>query len=86
MKVDGIQQYVVQGIKNKSILDEIKIAKAFCYANNCYGAESYVQGFSGYALELLVYYYGGFINFLRAVSKEKANNKEKIVIDIEKNY
>lgn len=77
-------KYIHDKVKNHKILDEIKIAKAFCHANNCYGAESYVNGFSGYALELLVYYYGGFINFLRGVSKEKS--KDKIIIDIEKKY
>ncbi|MBI3622945.1 nucleotidyltransferase domain-containing protein [Candidatus Pacearchaeota archaeon] len=77
-------KYVHDNVKSQGMLDEIKIAKAFCHANNCYGAESYVQGFSGYALELLIYYYKGFINFLRAVSKEKG--KDKIIIDIEKHY
>ena len=58
-------------VRSKKILDEIKIAKAFCHANNCYGAESYINGFSGYGLELLVYYYGGFLRFIKAVSKMK---------------
>ena len=49
--------YINKKIKDKKILQEIKIAKAFCYANNCYGAESYINGFSGYSLELLIYYY-----------------------------
>lgn len=75
-------KYINSKIKNKKILDEIKIAKAFCYANNSYGAESYVSGFSGYALELLVYYYGNFVNFLKAVVK----SNDKIIIDIEKKY
>ena len=48
--------------KSKKVLESIRIAKAFCYANKCYGAESYIQGFSGYALELLVYYYGSLQN------------------------
>ncbi len=76
-------KYIKRKIKSKKILDEIRIAKAFCYANNCYGAESYIQGFSGYGLELLVYYYGSFIKFLNAVTKM---NSEKVVIDIEKHY
>ncbi|MEK6833372.1 MAG: nucleotidyltransferase domain-containing protein, partial [Nanoarchaeota archaeon] len=45
-------RYINKKIKSKKILDEIKIAKAFCYANGCYGAESYIHGFSGYSLEL----------------------------------
>jgi len=67
---------------NKKLLDEIRLVKAFCYANKCYGAESYINGFSGYSLELLTHYYGGFMNLLKAIAK----TKDKIFIDIEKNY
>ena len=91
-------KYINKKVKNKKVLDEIKIAKAFCYANNCYGAESYINGFSGYGLELLVYYYGSFLKFIRAVSTPKGvlsvkgdintegKINKKIVIDIEKYY
>jgi tRNA CCA-adding enzyme len=75
-------QYVNKKIKSEKILNDIKIAKAFCYANDCYGAESYIKGFSGYGLELLVYYYNGFLNFVKAVGR--MNKKE--IIDIEKFY
>lgn len=76
-------KYINKKIKNKKILDNILIAKAFCYANNCYGAESYIQGFSGYSLELLVYHYGSFLKLIKAMTKA---NDEKIIIDIEKHY
>jgi tRNA CCA-adding enzyme len=75
--------YINKKVKSTKILDEIKLAKAFCYANGCYGAESYISGFSGYSLELLVYYYKGFLNFIKAVSKM---GKEKEIIDIEKKF
>ncbi len=75
--------YIKKKIKNKKILDEIRIAKAFCYANNCYGAESYISGFSGYAIELLVYYYKGFLKFLKAMIKLDG---KKEIIDIEKHF
>ncbi len=75
-------KYINKKVKSKKILDEIRIAKAFCYANNCYGAESYIQGFSGYSLELLIYYYKSFIRFASAVIKMD----EKVVIDIEKHF
>ncbi|MCK4553235.1 nucleotidyltransferase domain-containing protein [Candidatus Pacearchaeota archaeon] len=78
-------RYINKKMKSKKDLQEIKIAKAFCHANNCYGAESYIQGFSGYGLELLVYYYGSFLKFIRAVSTRGKISK-KIVIDIEKHY
>jgi tRNA nucleotidyltransferase (CCA-adding enzyme) len=74
--------YIKKRLKSKKILDEIRIAKAFCYANHCYGAESYINGFSGYSLELLIYYYGSFIKFIKAVSKIE----KKVVIDIEKKH
>jgi tRNA nucleotidyltransferase (CCA-adding enzyme) len=59
------------------------LAKAFCYGTKTYGAESYVHGFSGYSLELLIYYYGNFIKFLKEMSKKR---KEKLIIDIEKHH
>jgi len=76
-------KYISNKIKNKKILDDIKIAKAFCHAQDCYGAESYISGFSGYCLELLVYHYKGFLNFIKAMAKLK---NEKLIIDIEKHY
>ncbi len=81
-------KYIRKKIKQRIILDEIKIAKAFCHANFCYGAESYINGFSGYSLELLVYYYGGFLNFIKAITKMPSTNQreDKTVIDIEKHF
>jgi tRNA nucleotidyltransferase (CCA-adding enzyme) len=73
-------KYIRKRVKTKKLLDEIRLAKVFCYANNFYGAESYINGFSGYALELLVYHYKGFLNFIRAMSKIE----NKTVIDTEK--
>jgi len=77
-------KYIKSRIKNQKIINDIRIAKAFCYANNCYGAESYIRGFSGYALELLVYHYKGFVKFLKAMVKVKPDTK--LIIDIEKFY
>ncbi|MFH1787532.1 MAG: nucleotidyltransferase domain-containing protein [archaeon] len=76
-------KYIHKKAKQKNLSKEIMLAKAFCYANHCYGAESYIKGFSGYSLELLIYHYGSFLKFIRAMSKVK---KEKVVIDIEKDY
>jgi len=78
-------RYINKKVKSDKILEDIKIAKAFCHANNCYGAESYIQGFSGYSLELLVYYYKSFLKMIKELSKPVKNN-EKILIDIEKDY
>jgi len=82
-------KYIKKAFKSekRNLSDDVRLAKAFCYAKKCYGAESYINGFSGYGLELLVYHYKGFLKFLKAVSKAKLNSeKDKIVIDMEKQY
>lgn len=64
-------KYVVEEIKkNPKLSDEIKLAKAFCRANRCYGAEGYIRGFSGYSLEILVIYFKGFVKFLKGIQKK----------------
>lgn len=64
-------------VENPKLADEIKLAKAFCHANKCYGAESYIGGFSGYALEVLVCYYGSFLKLLKKIPSEKIIDPEK---------
>lgn len=76
--------YITKKIKSDKLLDEIRLAKAFCYANNAYGAESYISGFSGYGIELLVYYYKSLEKFAGAIAKMKL--REKTIIDIEKHH
>ena len=68
--------------KAKKILDDILLAKTFCQANKIYGAESYIKGFSGYALECLIIHYGGFEKMLKGLSKVE----NKLVVDIENRY
>lgn len=75
-------KYANRKIKAEQMLDEIMVAKGFCYGVKCYGAESYIKGFSGYGLELLIYHYKTFFNFAKAM----ANAKGKTIIDIEKAY
>jgi tRNA CCA-adding enzyme len=65
--------------KNGKVLDEIRLCKTFVYASGCYGAESYIRGFSGYGLELLVCHYKSFMRFIEEIAKSKSN--EKIVLD-----
>jgi len=62
--------------------DEIRLAKAFCKAADIYGAESYVQGFSGYVCEILTIHYGSFRSLLKAALKWK----EGEIIDPEGHY
>ena len=68
--------------KNKRIADEIRLLKQFCKAAKCYGAESYIRGFSGYVCEILIVYYKNFMNLI----KDAVNWKENEVIDIEGYY
>ncbi len=70
--------------KNKKLSDEIIIAKAFTHSQNCYGAESYIKGFSGYSLELLIIHYGSFLKFIKEIAG--LNENEKIIIDDAKFY
>ena len=75
--------YIKKQIRNKPALKrEIKLAKAFFNANGCYGAETFIQGFSGYSLEILVSHYGSFIRLCKAISKWKP----KVYIDPEHYY
>src|SRR3989344_3848395 len=61
----------------KQLTGEIRLAKSFCKANNLYGAESYIRGFSGYVLELLITQHKSFINLMKAASQWNSG----IVID-----
>lgn len=70
---------------NPRLVNEIRLAKAFAYFADCYGAESYINGFSGYALELLIIHYKSLINFMKAIL-EVDLKKGKIIIDDEKYY
>lgn len=63
--------------KSPRMLDEIRLSKAFCKAQDIYGAESYIKGFSGHVLDILTIYHRGFVKLLKASQKWK----EKEVID-----
>ena len=79
--VSPLHVYWVQ--KNiKKLYDDVRLLKQFFKANNIYGAESYINGFSGYICELLIIYYKGFQNTIKNI----ANWKQDIFIDIEKQY
>ncbi|MFH0808570.1 MAG: nucleotidyltransferase domain-containing protein [archaeon] len=71
-------KYVVSEIKKKpELAGEIMLAKAFCRANRCYGAEGYVRGFSGYSLEILVIHFGSFVKFLKEMHKVRVVDSMK---------
>ncbi len=72
--------------KNPKLLDDIRLAKQFCKANKIYGAESYINGFSGHILDILIIHHGSFINLIKTFSKYTEEDlKKPIIIDTEKN-
>lgn len=62
--------------------DDIRLAKQFCKGIGVYGAESYIKGFSGHVLDILIIYYGGFLKLLKAATKWKGD----VVIDYNNFY
>jgi tRNA nucleotidyltransferase (CCA-adding enzyme) len=73
-------RWVKKNLADKA--DEVRLLKAFYKAQNIYGAESHIKGFSGYVCEILIAYYGSFLKLLRAAAKWKA----PVIIDVEKHY
>lgn len=72
--------YIKKQISKKAKLaDQVRLTKQFCKGIGVYGAESYINGLSGHAIDLLICFYGSFINF---VSSTKYWN-DKIVIDVD---
>jgi tRNA nucleotidyltransferase (CCA-adding enzyme) len=65
--------YVAKRIRSQPALaDQIRLAKQFCKAAKVYGAESYISGFSGHVLDLVVLQYGSFLRLLQAAAKWKS--------------
>ena len=73
--------YVIKNTSRK-LRDEIRLAKLFFKANLLYGAETHKKAFSGYAIEVLVIYYKGFNNLIKATTKWK----DLKIIDPKKYY
>ncbi len=84
--VTDLTYFHVPYIKKKigNLHGDIMLAKTFCHAQKVYGAETYVRGFSGYALELLVIHYGGFQKMLKALVKIKKG--DRIIVDSAKHF
>jgi tRNA nucleotidyltransferase (CCA-adding enzyme) len=60
--------YVKKNLKSK---DDVRLLKLFCKSAGVYGAESHVEGFSGYSLELLMVKYGSFSKLIASAEKWK---------------
>lgn len=85
--VTDLSYFHVNYVKKKfsdRLRRELVLAKQFCKAQRVYGAESYISGFSGYALECLIIQYKSFEKMLRELSKIKLG--DRIVIDPKKAY
>jgi len=64
------------------LADQARLLKQFMRANDIYGADTKIQGFSGYLCELLILEYGSFIKVLENAIKWNPG----FVIDIEGFY
>lgn len=64
-------EYVLKNLK-ESQRDEVRLLKQFAKGIGIYGAESKVNGLSGYLVELLIIKYGTFIDTLKNVSRWKS--------------
>jgi|Deesub1362A_J573_1020465.scaffolds.fasta_scaffold00454_19 tRNA nucleotidyltransferase (CCA-adding enzyme) len=58
--------------------DEVRLLKQFLKASGLYGAEYKIRGFSGYLCELLILYYG---SFLQLVDRARYWNR-RLIIDL----
>ena len=86
MDVSPLHVKFVKRKTNKKLQNDIRLFKQFLKANHLYGAESYIKGFSGYISELLIIYYKGFDNLIKAVREWESRevihfgkDKEKIL-------
>ncbi|MEM4524410.1 MAG: CCA tRNA nucleotidyltransferase [Archaeoglobaceae archaeon] len=69
-------EWLKDRIKGKE--GEVRLLKLFLKANNLYGAEYRVKGFSGYLCELLIVFYNSFLECI----KNATNWTRKTVIDV----
>lgn len=58
--------------------DDVRLMKYFCKANRLYGAESYIGGFSGHMIDILIVQYQSFLNVLHECQKWN----KKTIIDV----
>ncbi len=72
---------------NNDLADQVRLAKQFFRAQKVYGAETFMRGFSGYVVEILIIYYGSFLEFLKHCMHWKAQmviNPEAHGTDLQK--
>ena len=77
----------VRGTLTAEQKDDVRLAKQFCKAAGIYGAESYVKGFSGYGLEILIAHYTSFEKLLHTAANSWPHaHGSKLVLDPAKYY
>ena len=58
-------EYLLKKLEdNPNLQDEIRLAKRFFKAKNLYGAESYIGGFSGHIIDILIMFFGSLDGLL----------------------
>lgn len=67
---------------NPNLTDEIRLAKQFFKAKRLYGAESYINGFSGHVIDILIIEFGSLENLIQ----EAQSWNDKTFIDVSKFY
>jgi tRNA nucleotidyltransferase (CCA-adding enzyme) len=76
--VTDVSPLHVQYMKQQDVdTNQIRLAKQFCKSAGVYGAESFIRGFSGHVLDLLIIEYGSFYELVRAA----VSWKTPVVID-----
>ncbi len=68
--VDFIKERIKE---NLHLSDEIRLAKQYFKAKGLYGAESYIEGFSGHIIDILIANYGSLKNLIES-AKEWGEN------------
>lgn len=68
--------------ENPEILDQIRLTKQLFKAKKLYGAESYINGFSGHVIDILIMYYNSLDNLLNSAKSWG----EREIIDVASHY
>jgi len=68
MDVSPLHVKYINEALNPGQKNDVRLLKHFFKLSNVYGAESHIQGFSGFVTELLIAYYGSFKKCLEALS------------------
>lgn len=74
--------WVKKKLKSNNLTNEIILSKIFFKAAKTYGAESYINGFSGHVIDILTINYGSFEKLVKAIAKWD----NQTIIDTQKHF